>query len=296
MISPAITMKGIAFAPGHISAFFEPKYNASSLDRTGSRGAGINLSLGAISRVRISPAPHLTCAVRINGQPSDAPVTKVALQYLLDDAPFKVLVETTLDLPESQGFGMSGSGALSATLAASDVLGYSREQAVRAAHYAEVQSHTGLGDVVASSFGGIEIRREPGLPPWGVLEHIPGNFEVVLCVIGKTIRTEKILTDKTKLVQIASSGRYCTKKLLEQPSLGGLFSLGWEFTRKIGLAERQVLQAIEAAHQFGMASMCMLGNSVFAVGNTPLLQKTLAPFGQVWVCGIDQIGARLVKE
>jgi len=289
-------MKGTAFAPGHISAFFEPTYNTSSIDKTGSRGAGINVTLGAVSRVSILPAPHFTCQVRINGQASDAPVTKQALQNLLGDTPFKILVETILDLPQSQGFGMSGSGALSATLAASDVLGYSREQGMRAAHYAEVQMHTGLGDVVASSFGGIEIRREPGLPPWGVLEHIPGNFEVVLCVVGTAIQTEKILTDKTKLVQIASSGRYCTKQLLEQPSLEHLFSLGWEFTRKVGLAEPQVLQAIEAAQKFGNASMCMLGNSVFAVGNTPLLQKTLALFGQVWVCGIDQTGARLIEE
>jgi len=289
-------MNGIAFAPGHVSAFFEPKYDASNMDRTGSRGAGISVSLGAVSRVHLTPAQHFTCNVLINGQPSDAPVTKGALRHLLGDAPFKVSVETTLDLPESQGFGMSGSGALSATLAASDVLGYSRDQAVRAAHYAEVLSHTGLGDVIASSFGGIEIRREPGLPPWGVVEHIPGNFEVVLCVIGRRIRTEKILTDTAQLIHIASSGRSCTKKLLEQPSLERLFALGWEFTRKIGLAEPRVLQAIEAAHQHGMASMCMLGNSVFAMGNTPLLQKTLASFGQVWVCSVDQTGARLIEE
>ena len=288
-------MKGIAFAPGHISGFFEPNYDVSSVDRTGSWGAGMSVSLGAVSKVRLSPARHLTCIVRINGQTSDAPVTKGALLHLLGDEPFKVMVETTLDLPESQGFGMSASGALSATLAASDLLGYTRDQAVRSAHYAEVQSHTGLGDVVASSFGGIEIRREPGLPPWGILEHIPGNFEVVLCVIGKRIRTDKILTDETRLLQIASSGQYCTEKLLEHPSLERLFQLSWEFTKKIGLAEQQVLQAIEAANQHGMASMCMLGNSVFAVGNTLQLQKTLASYGPVWVCGIDQAGARLIE-
>ncbi len=289
-------MKGIAFAPGHISAFFEPKYTISNLDRTGSRGAGISVTLGAVSHVNILSSPRFACTVRINGQVSDAPVTTVALRNLLGDAPCKIQVETTLDLPESQGFGMSGCGALSATLAASDILGYSREQAVRAAHHAEIQSHTGLGDVVASSFGGIEIRREPGLPPWGVLEHIPGNVEVVLCVVGTKIRTEKILTDSVKLEKIASSGRTCTKKLLEHPSLEHLFSLGWEFTRTIGLAEPSVIEAIVAAQRFGMASMCMLGNSVFAAGNTPMLQKVLAPYGRVWVCVVDSIGARLLEE
>ncbi len=39
-------MKGIAFAPGHISAFFEPVYSEQDFDRSGSRGAGFSLSLG----------------------------------------------------------------------------------------------------------------------------------------------------------------------------------------------------------------------------------------------------------
>ena len=43
-------MKSTAFAPGHISGFFEPVYN-QDLSRTGSRGAGINISLGAVSEV-----------------------------------------------------------------------------------------------------------------------------------------------------------------------------------------------------------------------------------------------------
>jgi len=27
---------------------------------------------------------------------------------------------------------------------------------------------------------GVEIRKTPGLPPWGVIEHIPGKFDIVL--------------------------------------------------------------------------------------------------------------------
>jgi pantoate kinase len=289
-------MKGIAFAPGHISAFFEPKYVTQSLDRTGSRGAGMSISLGATSRVKISPSTRLTLTVRINGAASDAPVTKGAVKYLVGRTPLNIQVDTVLDLPESQGFGMSASGALSAALAASDVLGLSRDEAVRAAHYAEIESRTGLGDVVASSFGGIEIRREAGLPPWGVLEHIPGDLDLVLCVIGEKMLTCKVLTDTAMLETIASNGRYCTKRLLEKPSVEHLFSLGWEFTQKSGLAEPKVLGAIEAANRYGKASMCMLGNSVYAMGNTAMLKRTLESFGNVWVCHVDQVGARLIGE
>lgn len=289
-------MKGIAFAPGHISAFFEPVYSEQDLDHSGSCGAGISLSLGAISQVFIQPAPHPTITVQINGKPSNAPVTTSALHYLVGDTSLRITVNTILDLPVSQGFGMSAAGALSATLALADLLNLPREDAIKSAHYAEVQLHTGLGDVIASSFGGIEIRRKAGLPPWGMLEHIPGNYEVVLCVIGKKIQTKKILTDSTKVQEIASYGRYYTKKLLEKPSLERLFSLAWEFTRKINIADKVVLQAIEKANTHGMASMCMLGNSVFAVGDSSGLSKILSTYGKVFCCTIDEKGARILQE
>ena len=289
-------MKAIAFVPGHISAFFEPVYFGQNMERTGSRGAGMNITLGVVSEVQIQQASQQTITVSLNGKPSVAPVTRLALNYLIGDTPITIHVDTQLDLPVSQGFGMSAGGALSATLAAANLLHLSRDTAITAAHYAEVQSRTGLGDVIASSFGGIEIRREPGLPPWGMLEHILGSYDVVICVIGKRMDTKKILSDATKLQEIAVLGRYFTKKLLENPSVERLFSLAYEFTRKSGLADEQVLAAVEAANRYGMASMCMLGNSVFACGNTPMLQKILGAFGKVWVCGIDLCGARLVEN
>jgi pantoate kinase len=290
-------MKGIAFAPGHISAFFEPVYSDQNMDHLGSRGAGINISLGALSQLTVKPVskqPIIT--ISINGYPSNAPVTKLALKYLIGETPLRITVDTMLDLPVSQGFGMSAGGALSSTLALADLLNIPRDNAVKAAHYAEVQLRTGLGDVIASSFGGIDIRREAGLPPWGMLEHIPGKYDIVVCVIGRKIETKKILSDTTRLREIASYGRYCTKKLLEKPSIERLFSLAWDFTRKIGLADETVIQAIEAANQYGMASMCMLGNSVFSMGDTPKLCKTLSIFGKVFCSTVDERGARVLKE
>jgi pantoate kinase len=289
-------MKGIAFAPGHISAFFEPVYSSQNMDCSGSRGAGINISLGALSQVTVETASQHTITVSINGSPSNAPVTKLALKYLTGETPLRITVDTMLDLPVSQGFGMSAGGALSSTLALADLLKLPRENAVKAAHYAEIQLRTGLGDVIASNFGGIEIRREAGLPPWGLQEHIPGKFNMVLCVIGKEIKTKKILSDAARLREIAVYGQYCTKKLLENPSVEHLFSLAWKFTQKTGLANVTVLQAIEAANQYGTASMCMLGNSIFAVGDTPMLCKTLSVFGKVFCCIVDERGARVLKE
>ena len=208
-------MKASAFAPAHISGFFEPVYHPEDMNHTGSRGAGINLSVGAVSEVFAKSSSAQNFEIFINGKKSNAPVTSLALKFLIGNNPINIVVKTKLNLPMGQGFGMSGAGALSATYALAEILEIPKEQAIKASHYAEVQLRTGLGDVLASSFGGIEIRREAGLPPWGVIEHIPGNYEIVLCIVGKELVTKDILTNPSKLNNITNYGRYCMKKLLE---------------------------------------------------------------------------------
>ncbi len=289
-------MEAAAFVPGHISAFFEPVFSAQHLDRTGSRGAGLSLTLGARSTVTCKPSSVQYLDVILNGKISAAPVTKLACKYLIGDSLYTVSIKTDYALPVSQGFGMSAAGSFSAALALARLLAQPQHEALRAAHYAEVQLRTGLGDVVASYIGGIEIRREPGLPPWGMLEHIPGNYKVVLCVVGEKIKTKDVLSDPVKLKKIASVGKRCTQQLLEHPSVENLVRLGQRFTKDTGLASEQVQEAIDAASPFGLASMCMLGNAVFAIGNTPMLKKTLEVFGNVWVCEIDSAGARLIEK
>ncbi|MCK4366182.1 MAG: hypothetical protein KAW45_09025 [Thermoplasmatales archaeon] len=286
-------MKATAFSPGHISGFFEPIYN-QDMSRTGSRGAGINISLGAVSEVTAESSTKQNFEIYVNNKKSNAPVTNLAFRYMLGDNPLRVVVKTTMDLPIGQGFGMSAASALSATYALAKITNVSNNEAMKASHFAEVQLKTGLGDVIASCFGGVEIRKSAGLPPWGLIEHIPGKYDLVLCVIGKKIDTKKTLSDSTKASKIVEYGKYCTKKLLENPSIEHLFSLSQTFTKKTELADKRVLEAINAANQFGMASMCMLGNSVFAIGKTNELCKTLSSFGKVYLCSVDEFGARVL--
>lgn len=291
-----VIMRAIAFAPGHISGFFEPVYKSQNLDQTGSRGAGINVSLGAISEISVEASTRQAVEIYVNNRKSNVPVTRLALKYLLKEKTCNVLVKTKLELPLGQGFGMSAASALSATYALAKVIGYTDGEAIKAAHYAEVQLQSGLGDVMASGFGGIEIRREAGLPPWGMIEHIPGKYELVLCVVGKKMNTKKILSDPIKTNEIINYGRYCTKKLLEKPSVENFLSLSQVFTKKTKLADKRVLEAIETANQHGMASMCMLGNSIFAIGKTNKLYQTLSSFGKTFVCTVDECGARILEE
>ncbi len=289
-------MQATAFAPAHISGFFEPVFHQVEGERSGSRGAGINLTLGALTTVSIKQATTPTIDVTINNKSSPAPVTKQAIKNLIHNTPLHLTVNTTLSLPVGQGLGMSGAGALSATLALARIAQLSRVDALKAAHLAEVQLRTGLGDVIASNFGGIEIRREPGLPPWGLIEHIPGDFSVIICVVGKKMNTKTILSDTEKLQEIASHGRYCIKKLLEKPSIEHFFSLSQQFTEKTMLATSKIKNALAVANTHGMASMCMLGNAVFATGDISTLSTVLAPYGKLYFCQVDQTGARLFQN
>ncbi len=288
-------MRSVAFSPGHISGFFEPVFINQDFTRTGSRGAGINVSLGATTEVTAESSTKQDIEIFVNNKKSVSAVTLLAIKYLIGEAPLKVVVRTKLDLPVGQGFGMSAAGALSSSIALAKIVDLSRFDAIKAAHCAEVQLRTGLGDVFASSFGGIEIRREAGLPPWGMIEHIPGRYDIVLCVVGKKIDTKDVLLNDEKMKEISEHGKYCVKKLLEKPSVENLFYLSQFFTKKINLADKLVFEAIDAANHFGMASMCMLGNSVFAFGKTAELSKTLSSFGRTFVCYVDECGARILE-
>jgi len=287
-------MKAAAFAPGHISCFFEPVYHNENIFRTGSRGAGINITLGTASEVTVETAKIQNIDIYVNDRKTPSPVTNLALKYLLGENPLKVVVKTKQNLPTGQGFGMSAAGALSATLALSKITDVSRADAMKASHFAEVKLRTGLGDVMASCFGGIEIRKTPGLPPWGIIEHIPGDFNLVLCVLWGKLNTKKILLNSEKTEKIVEYGSYCTKKILENPSVENLFYLAQVFTKKTNLADKKVLDAMKSVEKYGNASMCMLGNSIFAMGETEKICRILGTYGRVFICNVDQNGARVL--
>ncbi|OGS42009.1 MAG: hypothetical protein A3K67_00120 [Euryarchaeota archaeon RBG_16_62_10] len=275
-----------AFCPGHVTGFFEicPSDDLLSM---GSRGAGMCLTLGATSEVTVTDGPRQKVEVSINGRKSGAEVTKAALRGLIGKDRKEVLVSTVLDLPMSQGFGMSAAGALSASLALCDVLGRTRQEAFEAAHVAEIECGSGLGDVSAIHRGGITVRVRPGLPPRGEVLRIEGEPEVVLCVIGRPILTKTVLGDPAKARAINSRGAAMLERLIREPALNKLMELSAGFAAETGLASSKMKRAIEDASEHGMASMSMLGNSAFAVGDAHRLRRALESHGKTWTCRVD---------
>lgn len=312
-MSDVARAQAAAFAPGHVTGFFEIHDEHPEPERRGSRGAGFALSQGAVTHVEVAPADEMRIEIVLDKVPSEAPTTREALTTLLKaavrdgriplnkDAPkgsrarIHVRAHTELQLPVSQGFGMSAAGALSASLALAKCLRFGRSDAVRAAHLAEVAERTGLGDVVGAALGGFEVRLKPGLPPWGSVQSFVGYGDAVLCVIGGELETKKVLADPAARKAVNAAGAAALDAFLKAPSLQLFLERAQQFARDSGLATPGMERAMHAARAHGHASMSMLGNSLFAFGNVPRLVDALEPFGEVTVVPVSEAGARMLE-
>jgi pantoate kinase len=288
-------MMARAFCPGHVTGFFEICVNDDVL-ASGSRGAGLCTSLGATSEVEVSESHERRIEVHIDGVCREAEVTIGAINALLGDRDLSVRVATTLDLPESQGFGMSAAGALSAGIALCDILGLERSAAFEAAHSVEIRNRTGMGDVSAIHCGGVTVREVAGLPPIGRVRMIDGAPNVVLAVVGEPLKTAGVLGDPESVYRINREGGRRVSELLQQPSIENLMRLSASFATDTGLVSNDVRKAMGSSSSVGLASMSMLGNSVFAIGPTAGLVSALSKHGKTYVTSVDREGARLLPD
>lgn len=283
-----------AFCPGHVTAFFHVVEDEDPL-RMGSRGAGLCLQAGVTTEVEARPSSRLRVEARLEGQEGRADVTARAVELFLQE-PMEVRLRAEAALPISQGCGMSGAGVLSALLALNEALGRprSREEVVALAHRAEVEARTGLGDVYPQSLGGLDIRETPGAPPFGRVHRVPVEGEVVVCVIGPPLATRSILSNAMILQSVNGVGRRLTNRFLRRRDLETFFRLGWLFARQTVLATSAIQAAVLKASLHGVASMCMLGNAIFAMGDADALAEGLEEHGDVVRTAVDDRGARVV--
>ena len=291
--------RACAFVPGHVTGFFEIHDEVEDLRQRGSRGAGICLSKGAFSTVEISESETQNIEVQINQTIVEAPVTVHALKKIIGNRHFEIKVSSELELPVGQGFGMSGAGTLASALATAQALDLdlSKDQIVCAAHEAEIICATGLGDVMPQSLGGVVIRKKEGCHPFGIIEKIETEeMEIVLCVIGKELSTREIITDPHYKRKINKHGNECLAQLIKIPKLVEMMWLSLSFSNSTGLLSREVEYAVTEARRFGLVSMSMLGNSIFALGDTKGLVDALESYGEVHICTIDSDGARIVED
>lgn len=285
-------MRVTAFCPGHITGLFFPCPHAEPLE-SGSRGAGMCVSLGARSTVSLTDATE-GVRISINGRTGTASVTRAALMQLLPPE-HGASVDMTLDLPQGSGFAMSAAGTLSAVVALAELLDLPKQHAFEAAHLAELTHHSGLGDVAAMIGGGIVVRTREGIPPQGQTFRLADELDIVAGVVGPRMSTALVLEGE-RMRRLSKTGEECQRRLLAQPTVDNFLRLCREFAERSGLITSPVRKALDALDGLGPCSMIMLGNSVFATGNLDEQEKVLKNFGPTYRLRLDVDGPRVIHR
>jgi pantoate kinase len=246
-----------AFAPGSVTTVFAPP--AAGSDR--SKGASFAIGDGVV--VDLAPADETRLTV--DGEP--APFEPV--EYLLRDLDVTAAVDVRPEVPLGCGFGASGAATLAAALAASETfdLDHAREELVTAAHAAEVEAQTGLGDVFVQDEGsivtsaGAELSRN-------------GSDEPVAYDSFGSISTSEVLGDEETMGRIAETGQAVLDRLPVEPTLAELLPASWEFARETGLVTERVAEAVERIERDGgTATMAMVGETVVGLGPADPLEN-----------------------
>ncbi|MEM4782594.1 MAG: pantoate kinase [Halalkalicoccus sp.] len=270
-----------AFVPGHVTGFFSSHPNDDST-KAGSRGAGLTLTDGVT--VRVTPA------VRTRTTLDGTEIAVDPVERVCEALSVSARIEATTDLPLGAGFGVSGALALGAALGANQAFErrLSENEVVTLAHAAEVESGTGLGDVVAQARGGIPIRLEPGGPEHNRLDGVPASARIEYLSFGD-LSTESVLSGDT--AALSDAGMESLSILIEEPTLSTLMYASRRFAREADLLTdriRGVIEEVSAAG--GEASMAMLGRTVFAL-DTGLSDAGYEPA----VCHTHAAGANILR-
>ena len=297
-----------AFVPGHVTGIFRIFDEYDDPLRCGSTGAGFSVTIGTVTSVSVMDHPTLEITTEYNGQSIDAKVTKTVIHRLTEEyeKTLKVHVQHESSLLSGAGFGASGAGALGTALALGHLLedDIEYEKAAEFAHIAEIENHTGLGDVLAQTVGGIEVRVKPGGPGVGRIENIlyPNSLRAVLAG-APGLKTAEVLTDPDSHEQINSIGDHLVERIIADPTIETFVECSRAFSDEIGLKTQRVKNALDELERAGLvdSSMVMLGDSVFCLceeNDSFIAERILSKYWNQEEVSVNEIaseGGRLLK-
>jgi len=279
-----------AFAPGHITGFFQICDDPEDPLMKGSRGAGFSVDMGVQTRVLVEPSERDVVSIVMNGSVTgEAVVSENVVRRMLAKAeePQRVEVTHEIETPIGAGFGSSGGGALTIALAMNEALGLgiSYVDASRVAHLAEIECKTGLGTVFAATQGGFGVLYKPGAPG-----------------IGESIKYDR--SDELAAF-VAHFGPISTREALDEikGNLGPhrFMELSREFTDYVGITTPRIKAVLDAADEAGVpCSMAMFGEALFSLvekdeaGRVAEFYREAVPGRSFRALSIDERGARLL--
>jgi pantoate kinase len=297
-----------AFAPCHITGIFQIFDQSADILGVGSKGAGVSLEIGVNTTVEVAKGSKHRLKVNINHKAANNAhvsehVANAFLSRLSETSDFEITVEHQTEAPIGAGFGTSGAAALSLALALNEALelGMSKIQCAQIAHIAEIECKTGLGTVIAETFGGFEIRTKPGAPGIGGIKCLPiSENAVVACHVFGSLSTRKCLSNPETRLRINRFGGDLADELVKAPSIINFMRLSRQFAEHVGLITEKVRNILNAADEAGVVcSMPMFGECAFTITDEDKLGRILQVFrkdgsgGHTVVSKVDHEGARL---
>ena len=264
------------YVPSGVSSFFEicdrdhEGRKISDPLRIGARGGGFIIAKGTTTIA--STSQNSSDEILINDSLSPEAKTSLAVIRRIREkfSIPSVRVSHAILPPIGQGFGTSGAGALSTSVALGDLfdLKFSLAEASNYAHTAEIDNLTGLGTVIslASGNGAIGLVTEPGSFSIGRTDSIlcdPDEYTLVCAAFG-AVSKPSILADESSRNRINEAGRQTLNNILKDATPERLLSESRLYSESTRLATPELLKLCDRAVEFGAvgAAPNMIGNAI----------------------------------
>ena len=300
-----LIMMATAFCPAHITGFFKAELNKEESKQLGSLGAGFSIQKGVKTTVTIrNKTKHdiSNFTIKVNGfESGDMKVSELILSKFSTKTKY-VNVMHEIDVPVGYGFGCSAAVALSLAIALNDALDYklSKIQVAQIAHDVEIECKTGLGDVLASYYGGFEIRDKPGAPGIGHVQKISLNKISIIMICFSPISTSKFI--KEKLPRINGLGGKMVNKLLESKNYEHFQEMSLEFAKYVNVMTPRMNKVVDELSQNNIkCGIALFGETIFSMipkENENKVLRILEKFsdGIIIKSELDDIGARVLNN
>lgn len=296
-------MKSSLFVPSHITGFFQIIHHLDPL-RKGSKGAGIVLDQGVLTDILIEDGEGADVMINNESGSKLSYITYKTIDLIKERfqlAGKKISISHEFQIPVGAGFGVSAACALGTSLgivkALELPLTYNRAASI--AHLAEIEMKSGLGDVIAEITGGLVLRLKEGAPGYGRTDKIipdltdqnrsGDEYYIISKTLGE-IETSTIIEDPHWKEKINQTGKTLLGELLEKPDIQTFFKLSRRFAEETSLMSLELKEVVDILEEETMgASMAMLGNTAFALSETPDTS-----LDDVIISRIDDVGCRFL--
>ncbi|MDF1538151.1 MAG: pantoate kinase [Candidatus Thorarchaeota archaeon] len=278
-----------AYVPGHVTGLFRIYDTHPDPLHRGSRGAGFSITAGTLTTVTVTDEQNSVITTTYNGEIIEAVVTETVVAKLSEAYNMTLSVEVThqSDLPIGVGFGASGAGALGTALSLATIVDPNLDytSAAQYAHHAEVVNHAGLGDVIAQTVGGLEVRTKAGAPGLGEVIRISHPDDLIVVLAGSTgLNTKDVLTDPKWREAINLAGEDLLDDLAKQLSFEHICEVSKLFAATIDLETPRIIPALATLHKNNLAlsSQVMLGDSVFCICKQSNVEHAKSILREYW--------------